>query len=61
MLEKVLELDKPLSVSEVCVQLSCTVVNDLSAQILELYRQYHALADISHPQYIAAAIYTACK
>ncbi|CAG9820936.1 unnamed protein product [Phaedon cochleariae] len=60
--EKILDLDKPLTVSELCVQLSCTVIKELAEEIFEKYKSNNRLSEhIDHPQYIAAAVYTACK
>lgn len=61
-IEKILDLDRPLTVSEVCVQLSCTVVKDLAEQLLKKYREEDEIGrDFDHPQYIAAVVYTACR
>ncbi|XP_018567571.1 origin recognition complex subunit 6 [Anoplophora glabripennis] len=59
--EKILELDKQITVSELCVQLSCTVIKDLAEEILSKYKDYSKMIHISHPQYVAAAVNAACK
>ncbi|EFA06374.2 Origin recognition complex subunit 6-like Protein [Tribolium castaneum] len=61
-LEKILNLDKPITVSELCVQLSCTEVKDLAEKILANYQERDTkIKDLEHPQYVAAAVYTGCK
>lgn len=61
-IEKILDLDKPLTISEVCVQLSCTVVKDVAEQILKKYKEEDEIGrDFAHPQYTAVAVYTACR
>nr|XP_022900333.1 origin recognition complex subunit 6 [Onthophagus taurus] len=60
-IEKFLDLDKPVTISEVCVQLSCTELKDFSENILEKYKDNFPHADISHPQYVAIAIWSASK
>ncbi|RZC42559.1 origin recognition complex subunit 6 [Asbolus verrucosus] len=61
-LEKVLNLDKPITVAELCVQCSCTEAKETAEAILASYREYDKkIKDISHPQYVAAAVYTSCK
>lgn len=60
--EKILDLDKPLTVSELCVQLKCTVVKELAELILKKYKEKDEIGrDFTHPQYTAAALYAACK
>lgn len=59
---KILDLDKPITVSELCVQLSCTDVKDMAEDILTNYQERDTkIKDIEHPQYAAAAVYTSCK
>lgn len=61
-IEKVLDLDKKLTIGEVCVQLSCTAIKDFSEQILKKYVEEDEIGrDFTHPQYIAAAIYSAAR
>lgn len=61
-LQKILDLDRPMTVSELCVQFSCTAVKELAEQILKKYEEEDVIGrDFTHPQYLAAAIYTACK
>lgn len=61
-IEKVLDLHKPLTISELCVRLSCTAVKDLAEDILKAYKEQDTLnRDFSHPQYVTAAVYTACQ
>lgn len=59
--EKLLELDKQLTVSELCIQLSCTVIKDIAEEILSKYKDHNRLRNVGHPQYVAAAVYAACK
>ncbi|KAL1501646.1 hypothetical protein ABEB36_006940 [Hypothenemus hampei] len=58
-LEKILGLDRTLSISDVCIQLGCTAIKDLAKDYLEKFRNLGK--DLDHPQYVAAAIYFACK
>lgn len=61
-IEKVLDLDRQLTISELCVQLSCTVVKELAEQIFKKYKEKDEIGrDFTHPQYIAVAVYTACR
>lgn len=61
-IETLLNLDKPLTVSELCVQLGCTVVKELAEEILDKYRlSDNKIKDLRHPQYAIAAVYTACR
>ncbi|CAH0551340.1 unnamed protein product [Brassicogethes aeneus] len=61
-LEKVLDLNKQLSISELCVQMSCTVVKDIAEDIFDKYKNFdNKIKDLNHPQYAAAAVFTACK
>nr|XP_023020761.1 origin recognition complex subunit 6 [Leptinotarsa decemlineata] len=57
-----LGLEKALTVSDLCVQLSCTEAKAIAEEILDKYINSHKmLNDLSHPQYVAAAVYSACK
>ncbi|XP_044265262.1 origin recognition complex subunit 6 [Tribolium madens] len=61
-LEKILNLDKPITVSELCVQMSCTEVKDMAETILTNYKERDTkIKDLEHPQYVAAAVHTSCK
>ncbi|XP_066249425.1 origin recognition complex subunit 6 [Euwallacea similis] len=60
-LEKLLGLDKILSISDVCVQLGCMLIKDDAEAILGKYQKSSNLKDMEHPQYVAAATYLACK
>lgn len=61
-IEKVLDLNKPISVSELCVSLSCTEAKERANQIFTAYRKQDNLnRDFNHPQYATAAVYTACR
>lgn len=61
-MEKILNLDKQVSVSELCVQLSCTEAREVAERILHAYKTNDKQCkDITHPQYTAAAVYTSCK
>lgn len=60
--EKVLDLDKPLTIAEVCVQLNCTGIKELAEDIYNKYKAADCLnRDYTHPQYVMAAVYAACK
>lgn len=60
--KKVLDIDKPLTIAELCVQCNCTQAKQMAENILQKYKESdYILGDSSHPQYIAAAVYTACK
>uniref|UniRef100_A0A1A9W741 Origin recognition complex subunit 6 n=1 Tax=Glossina brevipalpis TaxID=37001 RepID=A0A1A9W741_9MUSC len=65
MLEKLLDLNKPLVIKEVCIQLN---LGDVWRKAEELLQLYHSVmisekidVDIKHPQYTVMAIYMACK
>ncbi|ENN80440.1 hypothetical protein HUJ04_013491 [Dendroctonus ponderosae] len=61
-LEQILGLNKVLTVSEACVQLSCTAVKDDAEDILSAYKQQRdGLEDWEHPQYAAAAVFLASR
>ncbi|XP_050297113.1 origin recognition complex subunit 6 [Anthonomus grandis grandis] len=61
-LEKILGLDKPLTISDGCIQLGCTAIKEDAEDILQKYKQIdHKVKDMDHPQYVAVAIYLACK
>ncbi|KAJ8976227.1 hypothetical protein NQ317_013619 [Molorchus minor] len=50
--------NKPLTVSELCVQFGDTYVKDLAEEILKKYMSNNVKAkDVGHPQYIAAAVF----
>lgn len=61
-IEKILGLDRCVTISEVCVQLGIMSVSKTAEQILNKYKTLDKIAkDFDHPQYIAAAVYTACQ
>ncbi|VEN37449.1 unnamed protein product [Callosobruchus maculatus] len=61
-IEKILGLDKQLTVSALSVQLGCTEIKELAEEILDKYRAYDTkIKDFDHPQYVSAATYIACK
>lgn len=61
-MEKLLNLDKELTISELCVQFSCTIIKEFAENIWLKYKQLHpALSDNNHPLYIVMSVYTACK
>ncbi|XP_066149989.1 origin recognition complex subunit 6 [Euwallacea fornicatus] len=60
-LEKLLELDKIISISDVCVQLGCMSIKEDAEAILGKYQKSGNFKDMEHPQYVAAATYLACK
>ena len=60
--QKILNLDKPISISELCVQFSCPEAKEMALTILKSYQEKDTkIKDIEHPQYAAAAVYTSCK
>ncbi|KAJ8926002.1 hypothetical protein NQ315_009857 [Exocentrus adspersus] len=59
--EKVLGLDKRLTISDLCVQLNCTAVKDLAEEVLSKYTDLKKISDVDHPQYVAGAVYAACR
>lgn len=59
-IKNVLNLDKPINIKELCVQLSCTVVQE-TAEIIHKNYLKEKEQDFNHPQYVAASVYTACK
>nr|CAI5865841.1 unnamed protein product [Callosobruchus analis] len=61
-IEKILGLDKQLTVSSLSIQLGCTEIKELAEEILDKYRAYDTkIKDLDHPQYVSAATYIACK
>lgn len=60
-LEKLLGLDKKLSVADVCIQLGCMSIKDDAEAILSQYQALDKVNNVEHPQYVAAATYLACK
>lgn len=49
-MEKILDLDRPLVISELCVQLSCMPTKDMVEQILKKYKERNEIGkDFSHP------------
>lgn len=60
--EKLLEVDRGITISDLCVQLGCTSIKDDAELILNKYKQLDKkIKDIDHPQYAAVATYLACK
>ncbi|KAL3287348.1 hypothetical protein HHI36_001822 [Cryptolaemus montrouzieri] len=59
-IKKILNIDKPLSISELCVQFSCTQLKDAAQELYSHYKDSDSKDDM-HPQYAAAAVYTVCK
>ncbi|XP_026477139.1 origin recognition complex subunit 6 [Ctenocephalides felis] len=59
-IEKLLDLSKDLTISELCVQLGVTSVKEKAEILLSKYKTSHD-CDISHPQYVAMAVYQACR
>lgn len=58
--EKLLELNKPISIAKLCVQFNCTDVKELAEEILNKHMLDSGQTEIL-PQNVAAAIYVACK
>ncbi|KAI8124824.1 Origin recognition complex subunit 6 [Lucilia cuprina] len=66
MFEKLLDLNKLVGVNDICLQLNLNQVNKKAEELLELYRkvitsEQSSDVDISHPQYAAMAVFSACK
>lgn len=62
MIEKLLDVCKPVSVSELCVILSCTAAKEAAEEIWSKYKKSdNKIKDLTHPQYVTASVYTACK
>ncbi|CAG9764770.1 unnamed protein product [Ceutorhynchus assimilis] len=61
-IEKILGLDKPISITDICVKLGCTVIKEDAEKILTRYQKLdNKIKDLEHPQYVAAATFVACK
>ncbi|KAF7279705.1 hypothetical protein GWI33_006865 [Rhynchophorus ferrugineus] len=61
-IEKLLELDRSVTISDLCVQLGCTSIKDDAEMILNKYKQLDKkIKDLDHPQYAAVATYLACR
>lgn len=61
-IQKILGLDKPISINELCVLFSCTQLKDEAEKLYSYYKQKDPkIQDDEHPQYAAAAVYTVCK
>lgn len=59
-IEKILELNKLLTVANLCIQLNCTDAKELAEEVLKQYT-LDLNENNTHPQYVAAAVYVACK
>lgn len=59
MLEKMLEINPPITISNICIQLGVSQVCHSAEQLLEKYKS-NIRDDSTHPQYAAMAIYQAC-
>lgn len=61
MVEKILEISRPIKISDICIQLGQTQICQLAEQLLEKYKsKMRDSTDSIHPQYAAMAIYQAC-
>ncbi|XP_055389393.1 origin recognition complex subunit 6 [Condylostylus longicornis] len=65
-IEKILNLNKPLRISEICVHLNCNEVSEKATNLLNMYEDHINKSndndiDLSHPQYAAMAVFQACK
>lgn len=62
-IEKLLDLSKPMGIAEICVQLSLTEIQAASRTIFEQFLSSSGLRNIdtSHPQYAAMAVYQMCR
>lgn len=61
MLEKMLEINPPITISNICIQLGVSQICQLAEQLLDKYKlNIRDSNDSTHPQYAAMAIYQAC-
>lgn len=61
MLEKMLEISPPITISNICIQLGISQICQPAENLLEKYKaNIRDLNDSTHPQYAAMAIYQAC-
>ncbi|XP_011184216.2 origin recognition complex subunit 6 [Zeugodacus cucurbitae] len=66
-IEKILDVNKIVGVSDICVQLSMTEASQKATELLELYKTIMAKEsandenDLIHPQYAAMAVFQAAK
>lgn len=61
-IEKLLDLDRCVSIKELCVQFGVISVTKTAEELLSKYKRYDKLRrDFEHPQYVTAAVYTACQ
>uniref|UniRef100_A0A1B0BAQ1 Origin recognition complex subunit 6 n=1 Tax=Glossina palpalis gambiensis TaxID=67801 RepID=A0A1B0BAQ1_9MUSC len=65
MMEKLLDINKPLSIKELCNKLNLGDVWKKAEELLQLYHNVmiseNIDVDINHPQYSIMAVYMACK
>lgn len=65
MFEKCLDLNKPLTINDICIQLGVQEVCKKAKELFEFYKNHNtdvaAEEDIAHPQYVAMAVYQAGK
>uniref|UniRef100_A0A6M2DQU0 Putative origin recognition complex subunit 6 n=1 Tax=Xenopsylla cheopis TaxID=163159 RepID=A0A6M2DQU0_XENCH len=59
-IEKLLDLAKELTVNELCVQLGVTSIKEKADLLLTKYKNSHN-CDVTHPQYVAMAVFQACR
>lgn len=60
--QKLLNVDKEYSISDLCVLLACSEIKELAENIWTKYKETRpALIDNNHPLYITVSVYTACK
>ncbi|KAK9892267.1 hypothetical protein WA026_019068 [Henosepilachna vigintioctopunctata] len=61
-IKKILGLDDPSSIAELCVKFNCTQLKDDVENLYSNYRKKdNKIKDDAHPQYAAAALYTVCR
>jgi origin recognition complex subunit 6 len=65
-LEKILDLNKPIGINEICVKLGLNQVQQTAVDLLNKYKSSRRSQEVSdddldHPQYSAMAILFACK
>ncbi|XP_018332919.1 origin recognition complex subunit 6 isoform X2 [Agrilus planipennis] len=60
-IEKILDLDKPVTIKEICSQHNCRNVESLAGEILEKFRIANNIPDdVVQSHYVTAAVYEAC-
>lgn len=61
LVEKLLELDKPMTIADLCVRLGCVVIKEAAQEVLNRYQETIDIRNFNLPQYALAAIYVSCR